>query len=166
MRHTVSIAPLLATTVLFAGPAWAHDSSIHTKLESFQEVPALSSAASGRFKAKIDERANLITYELSYEGFETPVLQAHIHFGQKSVNGGISVFLCTNLNNSPGTQACPTPQGTITGTISPDNVIGPAGQGISAGEFEELLDAIRADVTYVNVHSMAFPGGEIRGQIK
>jgi hypothetical protein len=44
-------------------------------------------------------------------------------------------------------------------------VIGPAGQGIAAGEFAELLAAMRAGVTYVNVHSTLYPGGEIRAQI-
>jgi hypothetical protein len=44
-------------------------------------------------------------------------------------------------------------------------VIGPAGQGIAAGEFSELVDALRAGRAYANVHSSKFPGGEIRGQI-
>jgi CHRD domain len=40
-----------------------------------------------------------------------------------------------------------------------------AGRGIAAGEFEEFVQAIRAGVTYVNVHSVVFPGGDIRSQI-
>jgi CHRD domain len=40
------------------------------------------------------------------------------------------------------------------------------GQGIAAGEFDELVDAIRAGFTYANVHTTAFPPGEIRAQIK
>jgi hypothetical protein len=43
--------------------------------------------------------------------------------------------------------------------------VGPAGQGIAAGEFDELVRAIKAGVTYANVHSEMFPGGEIRGQL-
>jgi hypothetical protein len=55
----------------------------------------------------------------------------------------------------------------VTGTITTPNVIGPAGQGIAAGEFAELVDAIRAGVTYANVHTLPqFGGGEIRGQIR
>jgi hypothetical protein len=54
---------------------------------------------------------------------------------------------------------------TLSGTILPTNVIGPATQGIAAGEFEELVAAIRAGVVYANVHTSAFPAGEIRGQL-
>jgi len=76
------------------------------------------------------------------------------------------VFLCSNLGNGPaGTQACP-PSGTITGTITPANVIGPTGQGISAGEFDEVVAAIRNGTAYVNVHSTTFPVGEIRAQFQ
>ncbi len=46
------------------------------------------------------------------------------------------------------------------------NVIGPAGQGVAAMEFSALIDAIRAGVAYVNVHSTKFPGGEVRGQLR
>ena len=93
--------------------------------------------------------------------------QAHIHFGGPRQSGGISVFLCTNLGNGPaGTQACPPDGATVTGTIRPADVIGPADQGIAAGEFGELLDAIRHGATYVNVHSTLYPGGEIRAQLE
>ena len=95
------------------------------------------------------------------------MLQSHIHFGARATTGGISVFLCTNLGNGPaGTPACPIPEGTVSGTLDADDVVGPAGQGIAPGEFAELLDAIRAGYTYANVHSQARPAGEIRAQIE
>ena len=53
----------------------------------------------------------------------------------------------------------------MTGTIVPADIIGPTGQGIDVGEFEEAVAAIRAGVTYANVHTVKHPGGEIRGQI-
>ena len=40
------------------------------------------------------------------------------------------------------------------------------GQGIAAGEFDELVDAIRAGVTYANVHTATFQTGEIRAQLE
>jgi hypothetical protein len=76
------------------------------------------------------------------------------------------VFLCSNLGNGPaGTQACPAAPATITGTLRPTDVIGPTGQGIAPGQFDELVAAIRAGSTYVNVHSSLYPGGEIRAQL-
>ena len=77
------------------------------------------------------------------------------------------MFFCTNLGNGPaGTQACPPAPATISGTIRPADVIGPVGQGISAGEFGELVSAIRAGKTYANVHTQERPGGEIRAQLE
>ena len=107
-----------------------------------------------------------LDYTLTYGGLSSHVQQAHIHFGQKSVNGGIVVFLCTNLGNGPaGTQACPE-SGTVSGTITSAQVgAGAAAQGITTGEFAELVDAIRAGVAYVNVHTDNHTGGEIRGQL-
>lgn len=139
---------------------------IRAVLTSVQEVPAISSAGRGRFEARLDRDAGVIEYELRFSGLEADVLQAHIHFGQRHTNGGISVFLCSNLGNGPvGTQPCPNAPATITGSISAASVIGPAGQGIDAGSFDELLAAIRGNDAYVNVHTVKYPGGEIRGQV-
>jgi CHRD domain-containing protein len=137
------------------------------RLTGFEEVPAVSTEASGKFEARISRFSDRIDYRLSYEDLEGNVTQAHIHFGQRLVNGGISAFLCSNLPDPPpGTQACPPAPATITGSIEPEDVIGPAGQGIAPGEFDELVDAIRAGLTYANVHSSMFPGGEIRAQLE
>jgi hypothetical protein len=140
-------------------------------LTGYEEVPAVSTTADGEFRARISHDESSIEYELSYKELEGDVLQSHIHLGQPGVNGGISVWLCGNPNVNPpvnppaGTQPCPPPPATITGTITAANVIGPAAQGITAGELAELIAAIRAGATYVNVHSTKWPGGEIRSQI-
>jgi hypothetical protein len=154
------------------GPAQAE--TIRADLEGFQEPPSVSTVGSGRFRARINRDDTQIEWSLSYEDLEGTVQQGHIHFGQKGVNGGITVFLCTNLGNGPaGTQPCPLPPATITGTIAAADVspnipatLAARTQGINTGEFEELLRAIRGGVTYANVHSTMWPGGEIRGQIK
>ena len=133
-----------------------------TNLTGFQEVPAISTAASGRFVATLDD--DELSYELSYSGIEggTAVF-AHIHLGQRGVNGGVSAFLCGG-GDKP---ACPATEGTVTGVIDPADVIGPEAQGIAPGEFDELIGAMRAGVTYANVHSdPMYLGGEIRGQIR
>ncbi|MGZ8597331.1 MAG: CHRD domain-containing protein [Actinomycetota bacterium] len=44
-------------------------------------------------------------------------------------------------------------------------MIGPEEQGIAPGEFQELVKAIRRNAAYVNVHTEAFPTGEVRGNV-
>ena len=55
--------------------------------------------------------------------------------------------------------------GTISGTFDGDDVLTAGTSGIAAGEFDELLAAMRAGATYVNVHTVGRAGGEIRSQI-
>jgi hypothetical protein len=154
----------MATLTTGAG---AHD-GIDVKLRGYAEVPSVSTAAKARFKAVIDEKAGSIGYELSYSGLEGDVRQAHIHFGQRGVNGGISIWLCQTSFNVDPTGLAPTcPQsGTVTGLAQAANVIGPAGQGIAALEFAEIVAAIRSGVAYVNIHTTKFPSGELRAQLK
>ena len=126
----------------------------------------ISTAATGSFEATINPTS--IEYTLEYSGLESDVAQAHIHFGHRSTNGGISAWLCgtATLPGPAGTPACPGARsGTITGSIEAADVVGPIGQGILAGEFAELVAALRAGKAYANVHSATFGGGEIRGQI-
>ena len=136
------------------------------RLDGFQEVPAISTTGQGSFAARIDDASQTIEWELSYanlEGHLVPggvVTAAHIHVGQRSVNGAVSAFFC----GGGGKPACPT-SGELSGVITPADVIGPAAQGVEAGSFDELVRAIRAGKTYVNVHTTRWPGGEIRGQI-
>jgi hypothetical protein len=141
--------------------------SFRVRLDPFQEVPSVSSAAKGEFRLRISRDGTSMDYELSYSGIATAVQQAHIHLGQRHTNGNISVFLCTNLGNGPaGTQACPASPAKISGTIDAASVVGPSAQGIAAAELAEVIKAIRAGATYANVHSAMFPGGELRAQIK
>jgi hypothetical protein len=140
---------------------------VRTDLSGYMEVPAISTDANGTFRAEITT-GNKIKYRLRYDDVEgVSITQAHIHFGQRGVNGGISVFLCSNLGNGPvGTPACPAAPGVVTGTLTADDVVGPAAQGIDPGEFGELRRAIRQGFAYVNIHSETWPGGEARGQLR
>jgi CHRD domain len=140
---------------------------VREQLSGYAETPlAISTPAGGQFRAQINSETQEITWRLSYSDVQTTVTQAHIHFGSPAQTGGISVFLCSNLGNGPaGTQACPPAPATVSGTATAADIIGPTPQGIAAGEFGELLDAVHAGLTYVNVHSTAFPVGEIRAQL-
>jgi hypothetical protein len=163
----IAVAVVAAGAVVGTVAVAGGGKEIREHLTGYEEQPlALSTPGEGTFKARVDDRGQRISFRLSYEDLEAPVTQAHIHFGSESQVGGVSVFLCTNMGNGPaGTQACPPQPATISGTIVPEHVVGPADQGIAAGEFAELVDAIRAGATYVNVHSEKYPVGEIRAQI-
>lgn len=157
----VAVASVVATTAVAGG-----GKQIREELTGFEEVPVISTEAEGKFKAKV--RGDEVRYQLRYEDLEGNVTQAHIHLGQRDVNGGISVWLCdTAANPSPvaTTPECPASPGTVEDEFTAEDVIGPSGQGITQGEFDELLNAIDEGVTYANVHSSTFPLGEIRGQL-
>lgn len=141
--------------------------SFMANLSGYEEVPAVSTTGNASFKAELSPYGDRVNWELTYLSLEGNITQAHIHFAQKGVNGGIAVFLCSNLPNPPaGTQACPPPPATIRGSFGATDVIGgAAAQGIAAGEYAELLRAMRAGMTYANVHSTIWPGGEVRSQI-
>ena len=157
----------------FAAAQSAFAERVRANLIGFDEVPSVSTVGSGKFDAQIDSNETHIDWVLSYTDLEAAVQQAHIHFGQAHVNGGITVFLCTNLGNGPaGTQPCPPSPAEIRGTIAANDVspniaatAAARAQGIGTGELAELIRAIRAGATYVNVHSTTWPGGEIRSQI-
>jgi hypothetical protein len=183
LRRVLPLIAIPALTLLAVGSLTADDGRnrrdlrIFAELKPTEEVPALSSpAASGWFKATIDVDNQTISYELSYDGLQAPALQSHIHIGQRRVNGGISVFLCGNPPTVPPAPvpqppACPAAPATVTGVLTAANIIGPTAQGIdptsgTVNEFDELVDMLRQEVAYVNVHSSRFPGGEIRGQVQ
>jgi CHRD domain len=152
----VSIATVVATTAV----AGNGNDDAEARLSGLEEVPVISTEGSGKFKAKI--RSDRIEYTLSYRDLEGGgVLAAHIHLGQRTANGGIAAFLCGGGGKDP----CPPSPATVRGTIVPADVIGPTNQGIPAGGFDELVDRIGDGVTYANVHTMQFTGGEVRGQI-
>jgi CHRD domain len=165
-------APLLATDP--KQEQESEDRRIVAQLTGYEEVPTLSTTGHGSFEARIT-KDNEIFYELRYEGLESDVRQAHIHFGRPAINGGIAAWLCgTTFSPAPAPvpPAAPTPDcvlgtsGTVSGVITAGNVIGPAGQGIAAGEFAELISAIRDGSAYANVHTAIRGGGEIRGVIR
>jgi hypothetical protein len=167
LQLAAAVAMVAVLGVVAAAVATGGGHKIREQLTGYAEQPlALSTPGTGKFEARFNRFTQEIKYRLSYSDLEAPVTQAHIHFGAENQVGGVSVFLCTNLGNSPvPAQACPAAPATITGTIRPADIIGPAGQGIAPGEFDELINAIEAGATYVNVHSTKYPVGEIRSQI-
>ena len=166
-KLAVGVGALTAVGVAGAVALAQGGSDFKERLTGYQEVPALSTSGHGTFRASIRNHGTAIRYKLTYAGLDTKPLQAHIHLGQRGVNAGVIVFLCDNTGAGPaGTQPCPNPSGTVTGTLQAADVIGPSAQGIAPGEFGELVRAIRAGATYANVHTEKYTGGEIRTQLR
>jgi hypothetical protein len=169
MRHRPllsALSILSAGLALVAAPPVAAE-TVNILLRGFEEVPANTTAASGSLRLFINDHDGTIDYELSFENLTGAVTQAHIHVGQAGVNGGVAIFLCGTAGNPgpAGTPPCPTPGGTVTGTLTATQVIGPTAQLVAPGELDEVIRAIRAGVAYGNVHSSVLPAGEIRGQL-
>jgi hypothetical protein len=169
LRHVLSLSTVIVvTSVAFVGlEAQGQTKRLSATLVGTNEVPTLVSTGHGAFVAQVASDDSEFTYDLSFDNLEGNVTQSHIHLGALSTNGGIMIWLCgTATNPGPaGTPACPSPGGSVQGTVSAANVVGPAGQGVAAGEWERALHALRSGVSYVNVHSNKYPGGEIRGQV-
>jgi CHRD domain len=159
----VGLMTLAAAALANRGHGGNGGNRFSARLIGFEETPSESTPGRGSFKAKLN--GNVLHYTLHYEGFEAGegnTLFAHIHFGQRGVAGGVSAFLCGG-GDKP---ACTPTQGTIEGDIDSADVIGPAGQGIAAGEMDELITAMRKGYAYANVHTTLNPAGLIRGQIR
>jgi hypothetical protein len=163
----ISASLVLVTATMLLSPGSHAVAQPGTKvfqalLEGFQETPAISTNGTGAFRATLNTAGTELSYELTYSGLEGGnTLFAHVHIGQPGVAGGVMFFLC----GGGGKPACPNTEATVTGPVNASNVIGPAGQGITAGQFEEAIRAMRSGVAYANVHTVTYPTGEIRGQI-
>jgi hypothetical protein len=162
MRRLLFLVAGAGLALVVAAPIVVGDSDQEfvASLNGYNENMAVSSTARGTFRAGV--HGNTLRYRLTFRDLSTDSLFAHIHFGKPAINGGVIAFLCGG-GDKP---ACPLRSGTVNGVIDPADVVGPAGQGIAAGEFAELLRAMRNGATYANVHSAAFPPGEIRGNIR
>jgi hypothetical protein len=173
LRGAAAVALALAAGLALADKNGSDDRQIRARLSGFQEVPVVSSTGSGEFNAKLDKLTGEIDYEFSYSGMQGTVVQAHIHLGQRGVNGGIMVWLCQSATNAAPaavaatTPICSSPAFASSGRITATSVVGPGGaQQLGPGELAELGAAFRAGVAYVNVHTNLSPGGEIRGQVQ
>src|SRR5512133_4302872 len=146
----------LALAVVLAAPALAKDKkdkgeeTFSAKLIGYEEVPAIATAGRATLRMTLSNDGTTLTFELSYEGLTDAPTVAHVHFGQRSVIGGVSFFFC----GGGGKPACPASNsGTITGTVVAADVVGPAAQGIAPGDLDTVLQAMRDGVTYANMHT-------------
>jgi CHRD domain-containing protein len=159
-----AVAALATASIAYAAKRDHHHGSEGTQftahLIGYNETPSINS--NGVADLTLTVGTNQITFDLKYSGLSGNPVAAHVHVGQPNVAGGVSFFFC----GGGGKPSCPASiSGEITGTVVPADIVGPTAQGFAAGDFASVVKAIRAGVTYANMHTANFPGGEIRGQL-
>jgi hypothetical protein len=130
-----------------------------THLSNREEVPANTSRAQGQAVFTLSADGLSLAYTLIVANI-VDVTQSHIHMAPAGANGGIVAWL---YPSAPPLQLIPgRSQGILgQGVITAANLVG----ALAGQTLQDLLDAIAAGNTYVNVHTVQLPPGEIRGQI-
>lgn len=122
-------------------PAIARAEIFTASLSGAQEVPAVTTNATGYARVILDQAAGTISYTVVFNNLSSSQTASHIHAPAAIGSNAGVIINFGNLN---------TTSGTITGTASITNT---------------QIGQLRANLGYVNVHSANFPGGEIRGQL-
>ena len=164
-----AIAAAAALTV--GGVALAGGFQFRTTLTSGEEVPPLGvviiSTAEGKVNIKVDAKSSSATYNLRITEPITNVLQAHLHRGAAGSNGPIAVWLYPSappLSLIPGVT-----EGRLArGEFGPSNLcFSPTAPYCvnGVGDWDRFVADLESGNVYANVHTVAYPGGEIRGQV-
>jgi hypothetical protein len=148
-------------TLVLAAPALAEsDRNFGAHLTGAQEVPSVETMATGQALFKLSKDGNELTYKLIVANIEN-VTQAHIHIAPMGVNGPVVVWLYPR--HPPAMLIEGRFSGILaTGTITADDLVGP----LAGASLSDLIDLLSAGNAYVNVHTLQFPAGEVRGQIR
>jgi hypothetical protein len=150
------LAVLVLVLVAVAPAAWA-DETFKAILSGDQEVPPVVTDTTGKFKLQLNpaETEAEITLTVS-DGVR--LRQAHLHCAPVGANGPIVAFLAGD--NAAGYNV--DGKWISNATLTDTSISNPAcGATLSA-----LAASMRAGTVYVNVHSVAHPGGVIRGQVE
>jgi hypothetical protein len=148
---------LLVGLLLSAGLVVAASRSFHAHASGDQEVPAAVTLAQGQAHFKLSDDGAQLSYKLNVANLDG-IRFAHIHIGAAGTNGPVVAFLLQPQSPTTGRV-----NGTLAeGVITAADLVGPlAGHPLS-----DLIAALESGDAYVNVHTDAYPGGEIRGQIR
>lgn len=155
---------LVLAVASFAG-ASAGSGNFRAHLAGRNEVPAVDTNAQGQAMIMIGDGS--VDYKLIVANI-LDVTQSHIHCGAEGVNGPVVVFLYPPgpppvliAGRSDGVLA----EGTFTNANiipRPDSEACPGG----VANLDDLIAKIQSGDAYVNVHTVAWPGGEVRGQLR
>ena len=164
-----AVLAVLCLSALIAVAVEKEKAHLRARLVGLEEVnpTTVITNGTGSFRATFNDDST-ITYTLSYQNLSTPVVQAHIHIGATKINGGVVLFLCGPAGSSAHS-TCPndaTNSGTVSGTLTADDVLAATANGIAAKDMANVARAIASRAAYANVHTTAHPAGEIRGQVR
>ena len=137
MTRTMLATLAFGAAFAFAGPAFAD--KMKATLDGKSQVPANTSAATGTADIDYDPASKKLSWKVTYSGLSGPATAAHFHGpAEAGKNAGVAVAI-PNAGTSPVSG-----EATLTDAQAADLV---------AGKY------------YINVHTAANPGGEIRGQV-
>lgn len=145
----VAAAAGAVALALAAGSTGAQTGNFNIALQGAQEVPPVTTTATGTFQGTLS--GNSMTYTLTATG--SALTMAHFHQGAAGANGPVVAFLFGP--NQAGVDSI-----NESGTITVEDLSGPL-----QGNWDGFVAALDSGQIYVNVHSVANPGGEIRGQV-
>jgi hypothetical protein len=157
----------IALTILFvacglAGAASAN-STLQTKLSGDEEVPAVLTRTSGNAKIKVNKRQTEADFRVTLRRGEA-ITQAHLHCAPAGENGPVVAFLSGMVPGGFDTHG-KYAQATLTdANIEAVGADCMPSAGMRIENIADLEEALEAGLIYVNVHSVANPGGEVRGQ--
>ncbi|MDX1745237.1 MAG: CHRD domain-containing protein, partial [Halobacteriales archaeon] len=157
-RRVVTAAGLGGLMLAGTGVAAArgHNRNFRTHLKGRNEVPPVDTDAQGQALFKLSKDGSELHYKINVAHIDD-VTQAHIHLAPAGENGGVVAFLFGFVSGGV------TVNGTLVeGTLTETDLIG----ALSGQTLADLADEMRSGNTYVNVHTVAIPSGEIRGQIR
>ena len=158
----IRMIPLLILLALLitAGVALAASGNFRAHLNGAQEVPVvLDTRGQGQAIFQLNNAGDELSYRLNVSNIQN-ITMAHIHLAAAGSNGPVVAWL---YPAGPPAQLIPGRHNGVlaTGVITSTNLSGPlAGQSLA-----DLVAAMEAGNTYVNVHTSQYPAGEIRGQI-
>ena len=153
---TVFVLGLVAVGLAAAGM----NRNWSTHLDGATEVPANDSAGQGQAILHLSKDGTSLDYKLIVANIEN-VTQAHIHLGAPGVNGPVVAWL---YPSGPPAQLIPGRSDGVLGqgTITAASLVGP----LAGAQLSVLVEALRSNGAYVNVHTSQLPPGEIRGNIR
>jgi len=156
MRRALSLAMAgLFVLLVSAAQAQAEIISFTATLNGGNEVPPVVTGAAGTATITYDTVTGILTYRVEVYNMPTGTTAGHFHVGAVGVAGPtvINFTVQANISNDFA----------IAGTATSTNLNVRAAQGINS--WDDLIQALLLNNLYINVHSTANPGGELRGQV-